>query len=408
MKIQNYNPTIEEQVLRALCVLSIVFMFLSKCSINGVQISSFQSSLITVLLSISTVLSLTQISPRVFLEIRHPLITLPLLIISILVLQFFNAELSLIRLLGLVSFIVLLTFFCFLIPQVLSIVLFYQIVLICGLTLLMISALMLTFGETANSGRFSGLFLNPGIMGNVSSIIFVLLLCKFFIQGNYYYLTISSVPITLMILSGGRTSIAQSIIAVGLLLLLSTRIKIKNIVKIQKNIISFLPFIIIGSSILAYKLGSGQLTIGTRQQLTNGFSDRIYHWLIGVEKAKQKLLLGDGVLTKFNVDGAIGLSNFTTSADPHNLFIYATQVGGLGMLTLIVLLIFYLTVASINMMKSQIENNIITGTLMISFIAGMVFGGSLFSLNSLNDRFFWLLTGYIALAQGYQQRKIEG
>ena len=131
----------------------------------------------------------------------------------------------------------------------------------------------------------------------------------------------------------------------------------------------------------------GELSFGTRLDISNPLDDRYGHWVNGWKVLLENPILGRGLLSKFLDDyGNFGLNYFHESKDPHNLFVYTGLVGGLPLL--FITIVFYLRMLIRILFLRDNTNSIFIFMLITSFLSMFVVGGSLLSLPSFIDRFF--------------------
>lgn len=148
---------------------------------------------------------------------------------------------------------------------------------------------------------------------------------------------------------------------------------------------------------LISKIATGQLAIGSRTQVTNAVDDRMQHWGYGIDRVAKAPWTGEGVLSKYSGDSGINLSEFDESKDPHNLFLYAGQVGGLPLFIICLSGITILLIAVLRSFRFDPVFYQITAIILLLYVPMSLAGGSLISLGSMFDRIFWICAGYISV-----------
>ena len=378
------------------CCLLIVNAFVSKVGFVHGKIPPLINMGVSATLSLLCLSSILLFQNREKFSANKAYFILMVSIAGLLLAQMFFRN-HIFEILGVMSTLNLLFIFGLVIPRFLPLNLFRKLL---GnlLTISIVSSLLLIFIEERTvGGRFQGVFIDPSIMSSVSAIGFVFFGTLAIAKQKWSLFALTCLSLLLIFYAGGRSSLIGAVTTI-LFFLLFTGVQLSSFWVFARKWgrVFLLPVSPVALWFL-YNLGTGKITFHTRSHITNGFADRWQHWKHGIERIYDNLILGDGVLTKFKSNGEIAINLFSEGRDPHNVLVYAGNVGGVGLVLLIGIFLVKLLLFAIKAIRSSDLNLNLIGCCMISFIIVMPFGGSLFSLASLSDRLFWVVSGYLFL-----------
>jgi len=383
------------KAIEILAYIIIIETFVSKMSFFSYSIPTFVN---VAFISILSVL-LLRVTPKSNL-LRNDKYTF--IVFSMLILLFFQTvtrEPFALQMAGLGTSVMLIFAFGVIFPKALPIDRF-MIILRRSLMFSGISSLLLLLSGIGNiyeGGRFSGIFTDSIIMTQVASIGIIVFAIHSLERKSLSSVLMSMVYFLLVIMAGSRTSLMVSIGGILIYFILAYKPQVKNLI-IGKPVIIFIivmlfPFI----SQIAAGMLTGEIGIGTRKEITNPIDDRLLHWRYGIKRIQESPFLGYGVLTKYEYNGVYSLDSFNEMNDPHNMFIYAGQVGGWPLIVLFMAFYFLLIKKVLYGLLSTHSSVKAIAIVVLLFLAMFFAGGSLFSLGSLMDRFFWLFVGYLAV-----------
>lgn len=307
---------------------------------------------------------------------------------------------------GVMSFLLMVVAFVFAIPSLLSTGRILSLLEYSLTILILFSMSLFILPDLHLGGRFRGIFVDPGVLSNISSLAASIFALRFLIDRRVVHALLFMGALTLIISTGSRTALLQVFSALfffGLLDRTGPGPVIRGFFK--RYYFLCIPVFTVAVTCLFF-LGVGRLGFGAREVRNNGFLDRFMHWKTSVSNLKDNVWVGDGILSKFMEGGnGVALTHFHSYKDPHNVFIYMVQVGGLPLLTILMLLLIAVGFSSVRAIGSRNVSLSIIGALMISNFSALLFGGSLFSINNINDKIFWLFLGVLAIHSSQEKIK---
>ncbi len=254
-----------------------------------------------------------------------------------------------------------------------------------------ISILLSLFGSgnIYEGGRFSGMFTSSVHMTQVALFGFIIFSIYALEKKSKAYILMTIVYLYLIVITGSRSSFLISLSAIALYYVVGYKSTLKPVIIFAFIILSPITFFAVEG------LVTGKIGLGDREEVTNPISDRVLHWGYGIEKLNESPVLGYGTLSKYKNNGIISLDNFSEQNDPHNMFVYSGQVGGYPLIVIMIFFYLFLIKKSLQGVKSDVIFFRISSVVIIMYLALFVVGGSLFSIGSLMDRFFWIFAGYV-------------
>ena len=242
---------------------------------------------------------------------------------------------------------------------------------------------------------------SPAIVSSIAMYALVLYGCKFIHKPTLISGAVIPLSLILLVASGSRTSLGQSVIGIFVFLVLSNCIDDKFFYRIQQFSRKYFLFIVAILMASLISIGAGLTIYGPRVQITNGFADRIQHWNQGLIKYFSSSPLGNGLLHKYFRDGSFAVDYFHEANDPHNLLIGLMIVAGIFLRFSFFAFIVALGASSKSLHLKKLMWRL--SGLLIAVCSGFLFGGSLISPASLDDKLFWMLAGYLFLQFSVKQ-----
>ncbi len=271
--------------------------------------------------------------------------------------------------------------------------------------LVVFSVLLLVAGRSDlyKGGRFVGIFKHIPHMVTCSTLCFVLTLAFFFqpkkIKKHLFDCFILLCSFTAIVLTGTRSSVAASLVAMGMTLFFY-RFK-SNQGKLFKffallSVFIFAIFFGYESFQYAHDIATGQSALAGRQA-QDGVNSRLEEVQRGSEIFKDQPWLGHGLVSKFSSGHEVDVSHYNSMKDPHNIFISAGVVGGwpLMLLALVaVIMCFWGSLKSLmadNFPEKQIAIYV------LSHLPILIIYHVHLSIGGMADRVYWLMFSLLAL-----------
>ena len=373
-------------------------IFLSKVSVFSMMMSTLINLSITMVIALFLLLFFHK---KLLIRngFRRYYIYLIFLMLALMAFQAIGRSPFFLQLAGYVSVLVLFILFGIAIPKLYPLDRFLAILAFYLKVVGIISSILLLVGWGAiyEGGRFLGVFNSSVVMSQVAIIGFIVFFVRCFEHSEIQDIVFCGIYFMLLVLSGSRSALLISTgIAIVYLCIAFRPASFKGL-----GFKYCLVFLLMMSGPMLVHIGvgiiQGKIGIGSREVITNPIEDRKLHWFYGYQKLLEKPVRGHGVLTKYEVAGKISLENFNEMNDPHNLFMYAGQVGGIPLMVLVMLFYIFLLVQCLTRVRGGDGDQKVIVMLVMSFLPMFFVGGSLISLGSLFDRLFWLFVGYLSL-----------
>lgn len=253
------------------------------------------------------------------------------------------------------------------------------------------------WGNIFEGGRFSGVFRDSVIMAQVAQLGFVLYFVQLMLRRSMMAFVGSGAACILLYLAGSRSAFLISIGTAILLFVWAYTPKTLFSYTAKQVSLALIVILVVAIAPMAKGVITGDIPFGAREYKTNAIDDRLLHWGYGIQRIEASPLVGQGVLSKYGINGPISIKNFSEQGDPHNLFLYAGQVGGIPLLTLALIGISMLLLATLKELRNGADDKKIIAALIISFIPVFLIGGSMISAGSLLDKILWMNIGYLFL-----------
>lgn len=258
-------------------------------------------------------------------------------------------------------------------------------------------------GNVFEGGRFCGVFRDNIIMAQVAQLGFVLYFVQAILRPSAVAFAGVASTCILLYLAGSRGAFLISIGTAIILFVLAYNPRTIVSCVVKKASLALIVLLAVAIAPIAKGLVTGEIAFGAREHRTNAIDDRLLHWGYGIQRIEASPLIGHGVLSKYGVNGPVAMENFSEQGDPHNLFLYAGQVGGVPLLTLSLIGIGMLLLAALKEVRNGAEDKKIISALIISFIPVFLIGGSMISAGSLLDKVLWMSIGYLFLLKNEER-----
>lgn len=292
------------------------------------------------------------------------------------------------------------------IPSVVNVELFFKIIkktsiILCWCSLI---ALIFTPGTSFKGGRFIGVFKHIPYMVTLSTVA-----CTFLVYDLIYfnhtrrYKLISLfnflVAFLLLILTGTRSALFAVLLSYFMAIIFFPAKKpTTQFLKVSLASTVLLASLLFGAQVVDYTVGliRGENSIGLRAA-QDGVDSRIDEVKRGFETFSKSPFIGQGLLSKYGQINESEVGQYNANKDPHNIFVSAGVIGGLGFVFIITMGLLGLLYVCKNTIRSSMPELKILSIYLITQIPILVIYHVHLSLGGMADRLYWLIIGYVMI-----------
>ena len=145
-----------------------------------------------------------------------------------------------------------------------------------------------------------------------------------------------------------------------------------------------------------YGVATGQSTFLMRPA-QDGIATRLEEVSRGFDILMREPHFGEGILYKFMSGSEVSVEGYNSFKDPHNIFVSAGVIGGWPFMMVVIIGFFMMIVGAIKGLLSQDPNIKIIGLFLLAHIPVFVIYHVHLSLGGMGDRVYWLVFGYLGI-----------
>jgi hypothetical protein len=258
-------------------------------------------------------------------------------------------------------------------------------------------------------GRFVGFFKHIPHMVTASTVAFIFFLPNLFENkawswtNNTLLKIIGLFILALIVVLTSTKAAFATIIFAGFVSIFIFGAKNKSIRLFKFTFLScFLVFIMLTglpASQLLHDVSVGKTSFGFRPA-QDGVQTRFEEITRGWSLFEKSPYFGLGLLYKFlnGSSSGIEVESYNSFKDPHNLFVSAAVIGGYPLLFLSIVGYLLLIIGAFKGMNKVDPNYKIMGLFLFVHLPVFIIYHAHFSLGGMGDRIYWLVFGYLGLA----------